>query len=433
VAETRLSGQLVSHNLTAGMNLKWFWSRTVRRANRLRKVVAVHLAAQRDLLSPEASEAVGAASAELQRVSRGSFDKAVVQEKMAALDAVAQKYLRVHPHSGLRENIEVLLVACVVAIGIKTFFLGFFKIPTGSMQPTLYGVTSNPDFSRFVPFVPELKPVPDFEMPNPVMRILKFWWSGVSYAHVRARASGSLQGYDPVPKRFLVFNLKQSFRVGDETYTVWFPPDNLLKRAGLLNYFDQPNSREFQAGEDIIKLEYISGDHLMIDRVSYNFRRPRRGDIIVFETLGIEGLPQGEFYIKRLVALGPEQVQIGNDRHLVINGTNRLDSKTPGFEKVYSFPARRDPMESVYSGHLNERIANYYGLTKLAPLFSNEVTVVTVTPHHYMVMGDNTVNSLDSRSWGEFPRERVIGRSLFVYWPFGSQNGRESRFGLITR
>jgi signal peptidase I len=39
------------------------------------------------------------------------------------------------------------------------------------------------------------------------------------------------------------------------------------------------------------------------------------------------------------------------------------------------------------------------------------------------VMGDNTMNSLDSRFWGEFPSESVIGRAGFVYWPITSRFG----------
>jgi Signal peptidase, peptidase S26 len=40
-----------------------------------------------------------------------------------------------------------------------------------------------------------------------------------------------------------------------------------------------------------------------------------------------------------------------------------------------------------------------------------------------MVMGDNTVNSLDSRAWGYFPSDYVIGRSFFVYWPITERFG----------
>jgi signal peptidase I len=52
-----------------------------------------------------------------------------------------------------------------------------------------------------------------------------------------------------------------------------------------------------------------------------------------------------------------------------------------------------------------------------------------VPPNQYIVMGDNTLNSSDSRYWGSFPRENVIGRSFMVYWPIGAQDGRSSRFG----
>ena len=58
------------------------------------------------------------------------------------LEKVANKWLKPYPNAAWRENVEVLLVALAVAMGIRTFFLQPFKIPTGSMQPTLYGVTS---------------------------------------------------------------------------------------------------------------------------------------------------------------------------------------------------------------------------------------------------------------------------------------------------
>jgi signal peptidase I len=40
-----------------------------------------------------------------------------------------------------------------------------------------------------------------------------------------------------------------------------------------------------------------------------------------------------------------------------------------------------------------------------------------------VVFGDNTVNSLDSRYWGDFPEQNVIGKSFFVYWPFSQRFG----------
>ncbi|MEI9864457.1 MAG: S26 family signal peptidase [Limisphaerales bacterium] len=71
-----------------------------------------------------------------------------IRIKMEELEFAANKWIKPYPHSAWRENIEVLLVALSVAMAIRTFFLQPFKIPTGSMQPTLYGVNSEPDFSR---------------------------------------------------------------------------------------------------------------------------------------------------------------------------------------------------------------------------------------------------------------------------------------------
>jgi signal peptidase I len=182
----------------------------------------------------------------------------------------------------------------------------------------------------------------------------------------------------------------------------------------------------FKKGDTILKMKSYSGDHLFVDRLTYNFRRPTRGEIIVFETKDIAGMDisqQGQFYIKRLVALSDEKVRIGDDQHVYING-KRLDATTPHFENVYGFPPSQPPMESQYSGHLNGK-----ALGMGARYFPDENTEFTVPPNHYMVMGDNTLNSSDSRYWGPFPRENVIGRSFMVYWPFGAQDGRKSRFG----
>src|SRR6185295_8323118 len=134
--------------------------------------------------------------------------------------------------------------------------------------------------------------------------------------------------------------------------------------------------RKFKKGENILKMKSISGDHLFVDRITYNFRRPRRGEIIVFETDDIKGMSQdqhGQFYIKRLVALGDEQVRIGDDRHLVING-KRLDSSTPHFENVYSFDPAEPPAENKYSGHVNETVASSLNKGSLAPYFPTEST-----------------------------------------------------------
>jgi signal peptidase I len=146
----------------------------------------------------------------------------------------------------------------------------------------------------------------------------------------------------------------------------------------------------------------------------------------VFASYGLPGLMPDTHYIKRLIAFGGERVRIGDDRHVVING-ERLDASVPGFENVYGFDPRKPPRSSHYSGHVNGAIAMLYGYSELAhryiPKFPNANASYTVRPNHYLVFGDNTLDSMDSRSWGDVPRDRVIGRSSFVFWPISDRFG----------
>jgi signal peptidase I len=298
-----------------------------------------------------------------------------------------------------------------VAVAIHTFFLKPFKIPTGSMQPTLYGITAE-----------DLRNKPDVRIPTGFARFFEFWVNGHSYHHVVADADGMIEDYRP-PHMIVPFIYQQNFKLGGKWYTVWSPWERLLDEAGV-------KARHlYHKGDDILKVRVFAGDHLFVDRFTYNFRRPGRGEIMVFETRGITNpetglpaMPQDQFYIKRMVAMGSERVRIGDDRHLIIND-RRLDQTVPHFENVYSFDPRQPPQESQYSGHLNNMTAARFSKPGLAPLFPDEKTEFAVRPNHYMVMGDNTMNSLDSRTWGDFSRTNVIGKYFFVYWPFSRRFG----------
>jgi len=375
----------------------------------MKKHVKKLLNHQRDILNAPAIHAIEGAIAGLKNTLMQDPSRAALERQMEALEQAAGKWLKPYPNAAWRENIEVLLVALTVAMGIRTFFLQPFKIPTGSMQPTLFGVTST-----------NLINAPDFTFPTGLAAV-RDWFAGVSYIHKVAESDGTLEAVD-APFRILIFNIWQTLVVAGRSYTIWFPPDYgeqpLQQRAGL------SKGQPFHKGEDILKLRVSAGDHLFVDRLTYNFRPPARGEIIVFETRGIQGLRQDQFYIKRMVAMGGEKVQIGDDRHLIING-RALNAATPHFEKVYSFPTKVPPLESHYSGHVNEKIASFSPEYRvmLAPLFPDAASVYEVKPDHYMVMGDNTMNSLDSRSWGDFPASNVIGKSFFVYWPITDRFG----------
>jgi signal peptidase I len=124
------------------MNFKWFASRNVRLALDMCKHVQRLLDAQRDILTPQAVSAIETALRETQAAA-GATDETSLTKAMSSLEETAGKWLKPYPNAAIRENIEVLLVALAVAMAIRTFFAQPFKIPTGSMQPTLFGVTTD--------------------------------------------------------------------------------------------------------------------------------------------------------------------------------------------------------------------------------------------------------------------------------------------------
>jgi signal peptidase I len=432
--------------------LRWFLSQTVRNACAVRKHYRRLLASQCDMLSAEANAAVQLKLDELgAAIQEGHTGR--INNKSEELQFAAEKWIKPYPNAAWRENVEVLLVALAVAMAIRTFFLQPFKIPTGSMQPTLFGVSAYPDYYPVwdaagsgqndrarAEFEKVKKQQTDMVIPSGWHRI-KEWFQGNSYVHFVAPTDGSVD-VDAVGQvtRILIFNLKQTFVFAGEEHTIWFPPDYgeppqdmnpLSFRAGFLR------GRVYHKGEDVIKLRMTSGDHLFVDRLSYNFHRPVRGDTIVFETAGIPEdkrdtyrIPNDEFYIKRLVGLPGEKVQIGDDRHLIIDG-HRLDASTPHFESVYGFDPAQPPRDSQWSGHVNGTVAQKYNISGLLrgsgmPFFPDEQTVVDIPAGDCLPMGDNTCNSLDSRFWGPIPEDYVIGKSFFVYWPLSARFGMDN-------
>jgi len=132
----------------------------------MRKHVHKLLNHQRDILSPQAVDAVHGATVELGREVHTGADRATLEKQMEKLEAVANKWLKPYPNAAWRENVEVLLVALAVAMAIRTFFLQPFKIPTGSMQPTLFGVTSVPDYTQVFDATAAKPPGSDFREPS---------------------------------------------------------------------------------------------------------------------------------------------------------------------------------------------------------------------------------------------------------------------------
>ena len=248
-------------------------------------------------------------------------------------------------------------------------------------------------------------------MPGVLSRVYDAVVHGVIYHQIIAPEDGEVYRMGPV--QHVLFVNKQTIWVKYENQTevpitIWFGPDDHLEHwAGLDR---QPN---FRKGEPIVCFEETTGDHLFVDRFTYNFRKPTRGDIVVFKTRGIDGIRDpDQFYIKRLIGLPGETVSIGEDRHARINGVP-LDASTPHFENVYGFNPNVPPRDSHYSGHVLESRSD----------LATPEDSLKIPPHNYVVFGDNTVNSLDSRYWHFVPEANVIGKSFFIYWPITDRFG----------
>jgi len=274
------------------MTLNWFLSSRVRQATDMCKHVNKLLNGQRDLLAPQALEAVGEVLAETRAAIAANVSKDDLEKQMTKLEEITTKWIKPYPHPEWRENIEVFLVAIVVAMAIRTFFLQPFKIPTGSMEPTLFGIETI-----------NLLDEPNFKMPGAVEK----WWDtivlGTGYHEFIAPADGHLVSIGPLQHNFGILN-KQTIYVEYENQPGEVPlelsggPDGPMDRPGhSLGLTEGYIRHEFKKGEPILRFKEVTGDHLFVDRITYNFRRPGRGEIVVFKTKGIMGIhDQDQFY-----------------------------------------------------------------------------------------------------------------------------------------
>ena len=128
---------------------------------------------------------------------------------------------------------------------------------------------------------------------------------------------------------------------------------------------------------------FFDGEYLVIDELSYRFRDPRRGEVVVFK------YPNNheQFFIKRLVGLPGDTVQVGGGQVTIANVT-------------YSQGAVLDE-----SSYLPEGIRT--GGQQTLQLHDGE----------YFVLGDNRAASSDSRQWGVLQDNEIVGRAAFRAWP----------------
>ena len=127
---------------------------------------------------------------------------------------------------------------------------------------------------------------------------------------------------------------------------------------------------------------FLDGEYLLTDKITYRLREPKRGDVVVFEAPGAGG----DEFIKRIIGLPGEQISL-KDGSILINS------------------------QTLSESYLSETIKSQGGN------FLKEGQEIVVPRESYFVLGDNRSASSDSRTWGFISKKSISGRAWVIYWP----------------
>ncbi len=386
--------------------------------------------------------------AELRACLRESDDAGKLRLAIEALEETLRRNGgAIYPKTSLAENVDFFIVAAIVILGLRTYFVQPFKIPTNSMWPTYYGMT------------PENFP-PGTAAPGWGARIWRFVAFGAQRREVIAPKSGQvslqyvLDGDHLTTPLMVAYSLKASrkwlifptqvreytFTVDGEPAAVQVPDDfdgfeavvlktffgtekaffqqvaaaqraapletSLFKPSADLDGYRRvvtiPLGRTVRAGDPLVRFDVMTGDQLFVDRLTYHFLRPKVGQGFVFRTGNIPDIGKDDYFIKRLVG-GPGDVMEIRAPVLYRNGA---------------------PITGAQAFDLNaNRVDPYTGYTSGTDILGGRNLrapgdKLTVPPMSYFAMGDNSSNSSDGRVWGFVPAADVVGRPLFIYYPF---------------
>lgn len=317
-------------------------------------------------------------------------------EDISNLNKFHEKALEIIPHKKwkiFREYTEILIVAVTVAFGVRALFLQPFKIPTTSMQPTLFGV-------HYI----QKKIIPN--LPQPINYLLY----STERAKLDIKQDGEFLGFYPPFTKGFIFPWT-AFQVGDLKYELPGTIEQVIQYC----FAQQSKPLYFKEGTVLCDGWLSLGDHLFVDRFTYHFSAPKRGDIVIFTTEGLqtdgtnEPLSKvGFYYVKRLIGMPGDTLKIMNNMlYVKTKNTTKfmpiIDFNITAINRIYSY-------KGGYHGH--------FPIGRLA--VGKEVKV---PDDHYFMLGDNSLWSADSRYWGFVPKRNIIGKASFVFWPFSRRWG----------
>ncbi len=132
-----------------------------------------------------------------------------------------------------------------------------------------------------------------------------------------------------------------------------------------------------------------NGDQMMVNKIIYNLKDPKRFDIVVFHASSEKD------FIKRVIGLPGDHVEVRNNI-LYING--------------------KEIEQNFLNGQANKTQAKVY--TNNFTLEDLPGSYRKIPEDYVLVLGDNRENSMDSRSLGLIPMDQIVGKTNFIYWPF---------------
>ena len=178
-----------------------------------------------------------------------------------------------------------------------------------------------------------------------------------------------------------------------------------------------PTGRQVKRGESILSFDILTGDMLFVDRLTYNFFPPKVGQGFVFHTRQIEKIGVDQYYVKRLVGLPGDTMEVRRPMPNTTDGESTKIRATDG--QLFRNGAPITGADAFVKNANKEGL--YPGYTAGGLLDFGQT--LTVPANSYFAMGDNSPNSSDGRVWGFVPEKEVVGRPLFIYYPITSRWG----------